>query len=84
MFLCAWFSNLIEPKIMEILILVFQPKENYFDIMISVESLSLTHDELPLSKKYFWYDSLEEKYTTRLNKLQPAKRNGFIITYSTV
>lgn len=65
---------------MEILILVFQPKENYCAVMVSVESLSLIPDELPVSKKYFWCDSLEEKYITRLHNLQPTKRNEFIIS----
>lgn len=65
---------------MEILILVFQLKENYCDITVSIKIVSLVPDELPVSKKYFWYDSLEEKYITRLHELQPAKRNGFIIS----
>lgn len=71
--MCAWVSNLIEPKIMEILILVFQPKENYCDIMVSVESVSLDPDEPPVSKKYFGTTHLKKSILRDYTNYNPLK-----------
>lgn len=55
-------------SLVEIFMTVFEPKENYCDIMVSVECVSswVIPDELPVSKKYFWYDSLEDYEITQI------------------